>query len=94
MPSIVEEIKKIYLMEPIEESQSQRLPKHIRKFCRGLKIVQQKQVRDLKEANEVALKEALGKGMISHRNLFSFFSGTNTCVGEQKSVFNWRNTTK
>ena len=60
MPNVVEEVKSIYLMEPFEENEANNLPKSIKKFCRGLRIVKKRGIKSLEEANEVALKDAIG----------------------------------
>lgn len=56
MPNVVEEVKHMYIYKPFENERS--LPKVIRKFCRGLKMVHQVAVTSMKEANKAALEAA------------------------------------
>ena len=58
MPNDVEEIKDLFLSEPYPNADS--LPQHIKTFCAGRLVVAKVLVADLRQAAEIAVKQALG----------------------------------
>jgi len=90
MPDKVEEIKHMFLAEPYENAAS--LPQHIKNFCAGRAIVTRQVVTTLKQAAEIAVKQAKAAKKNSKKRavLREFTACTNastmkimTCPGEK-----------